>query len=120
MKTKIKSFTLAAMRDHQRATTTSPTAQPSGGSGGGGCFLYSLEDLLNKNVSYTSIFFKITLKFTFLCKTPKEKNFLFFICLFIKEHFIQYLQKRHPDPSFPGRRRYYLSPRRVQGGEGVT
>jgi hypothetical protein len=35
--------------------TTSPPAQPSGGSGGGGCFLYSLEDLLNKNVSYRTL-----------------------------------------------------------------
>jgi hypothetical protein len=53
------------------------------GIGGGGCFLYSLEDLLNKNVRYTSIFIKITLKFTFLCKTLKKKMFEIFCEAFL-------------------------------------
>jgi hypothetical protein len=33
----------------KKTTTTSPPAQPCGGMGGGGCYLYDPEDLLNKN-----------------------------------------------------------------------
>jgi hypothetical protein len=34
----------------EKATTTPPPAQPWEGEGGGGCYLYGPEDLLNKNV----------------------------------------------------------------------
>jgi hypothetical protein len=36
----------------KRATTTPPPEQHFGGSGGRGCFLFSPEDLLNKNVTH--------------------------------------------------------------------
>jgi hypothetical protein len=46
------------------------------GGGGMGCYLYSPEDLLNKNVSYTSIIIKSVLKMTFLIKTSETKKFV--------------------------------------------
>jgi hypothetical protein len=53
----------------KRSNSPPPPAQPCGRVGAEGCFLWSLEDLLNKNVSYTSIIIKSTLKMTFLLKT---------------------------------------------------
>jgi hypothetical protein len=47
-----------------------PLHSPVGGKGGEGCYLYGSEDLLNKNVSYTLIIIKCSLKMTFLVETP--------------------------------------------------
>jgi hypothetical protein len=64
----------------ERSTYPPPPAQPCGGEGAGGCFLWSPEDLLNKNVSYTSIIMKCTLNRTFLLKTSETKKFLKIVC----------------------------------------
>jgi hypothetical protein len=64
----------------KRATTTPPPAEPCGGRGKGGCYLYGPEDLLNKNVSYTSIIIKSIIKITFLMKTSETKKFVKIIC----------------------------------------
>jgi hypothetical protein len=40
------------------------------GEGGGVCYLYGTEDLLNKNMSYALIIIKISLKITFIVETP--------------------------------------------------
>jgi hypothetical protein len=62
----------------KRSTSPPPPAQPCGWAGG--CFLWSPEDLLNKNVSYTLIFIKSTLKITFLLKASETKHFLKIFC----------------------------------------
>jgi hypothetical protein len=64
----------------KRATTTPPPAQPCGGRGKGGGYLYGPEDLLNENVSYTYIFIKSILKLTFLMKTSETKKFFKIFC----------------------------------------
>jgi hypothetical protein len=51
-----------------------------GGGGAGGTFLWSPEDLLNKNMSCTSIIIKNTLQITFLLKTTEAKKFLKIFC----------------------------------------
>jgi hypothetical protein len=43
-------------------------------------FLWSPEDLLNKNVSYTSIIINSTLKMTFIFKTSVAKKYLKIFC----------------------------------------
>jgi hypothetical protein len=48
------------------------------GEGEGGCYLYGPEDLLSKNVSYTSIIIKSILKMTFLNLTSETKSWLRF------------------------------------------
>jgi hypothetical protein len=45
-------------------------------SGGRGCFLCSTEHLLNKQVRYTHLITKSSLKVTFFWKTPKAKSFV--------------------------------------------
>jgi hypothetical protein len=64
----------------KRATTTPPPAQPCGGRGKGGYYLYGPEDLFNKNVSYTYIIIKSKLKMTFLMKTSETKKFVKIFC----------------------------------------
>jgi hypothetical protein len=44
--------------------------------GEGGCYFYGPEDLLNTNMSYTSIIIKSILKRTFLMKTSETKKFI--------------------------------------------
>jgi hypothetical protein len=54
------------------------------GAGEGGCFLCSPEDLLNKNVNYTQITTKSSLKMAFLWKTHGTKSLLrYFEAFFI-------------------------------------
>jgi hypothetical protein len=65
-----------------------------GGEGAGGFFLWSAEDLLNKNVSYTSIITKSTLKIPFLLKTTDTKTFSYFARHFL---FKKIICLRHPD-----------------------
>jgi hypothetical protein len=62
------------------------------GDGEGGCYLYSTEDLLNKNVSYTYIIIKSILvrKMTFVMKTYETKMFVKSFCeafLIFKKYF---------------------------------
>jgi hypothetical protein len=64
----------------KRATTTPPTAQPCEGEVEVGCYLYSPEDLLYKNVSFTSIIIKSILKMTLLMKTFETKKFVQIFC----------------------------------------
>jgi hypothetical protein len=46
-----------------------------GGEGAGECFLWNPEDLINKNMSYTSIIIKLTLNMAFLLKNSETKKF---------------------------------------------
>jgi hypothetical protein len=74
----------------QRAPSTPPPAQPFGGEGERGCYLYGHEDLLNKNVSYTQIIIKRLLKMTFLMKTSETKILVKIVCkafLIFKKYF---------------------------------
>jgi hypothetical protein len=50
------------------------------GEGEGGCYLYSPEDFINKNVSYTSIIIKSIPKMAFLMKTSETKKFVKIFC----------------------------------------
>jgi hypothetical protein len=45
-----------------------------------GCFLWSPEDLLNKNLSYASIITKSKLEIKFLLKTSETKKVLKIFC----------------------------------------
>jgi hypothetical protein len=90
-------ITKAAAREWKDPLLPHPlhTAQPCGGKGAGGCFLWSPEELLNKNGRCTKINIKSTWKMTFLLKTSATKKFPKIFCeafLILKKIFCL----RHP------------------------
>jgi hypothetical protein len=50
------------------------------GGGAGGSFLWSPADLLSKNVGYTSIIIKSTLRMKLFLKTSEIKKFVTIFC----------------------------------------